>query len=396
MKKLFLSFLVIMCFVLPASSDEKIRMLFVGDIMTHQQQLDAAKYKGKDKTKFNTYDFSNQFRRIKPIIEDSFLVGNLETVFAGTIQNNKKLNYSGYPLFNTPDSLADTLLDLKFDLLTLANNHIFDKGAEGARRTTEVLASKDIQWIGLGLERGISDDVILLEHDNFRLAFINYTYGSNIYPKSSDVRLNIISDDSIQESIKLAKTLSPDIITACFHWGYEYHYTPSVHQRRAAEVSFNSGADLIIGTHPHVLQPVEITFSSEDKVQAVAWSLGNFVSFQRTLPRERTCILSAEFEKDTDSNLTRLTRISIAPIYVNAPGQKRTEITYAGNYEPIISKLDFTGISKQRHKQIKDIGNSILEFMGANVKDVDEFGFYTLWKETSPDIFPLSRRKSPK
>ena len=395
MKKIFLLILSVLLFCETANANEanKIRMLFVGDIMAHQQQLDAAKYKGNDKTKINTWDFSPQFRRIRPMIENAFLIGNLETVFAGA---GKKMNYTGYPTFNTPDSLADTLLDLKFDLLTLANNHIFDKGASGARRTTEVLDSRDITWIGLGLDRGISDDVIVLEHEGFKIAFINYTYGSNIYPKSSDVRLNIISEDAIQKSIELAKTFKPDIITACFHWGYEYHHSPSVHQKKAAEVAFNAGADLIVGTHPHVLQPIEISFSNDDRVRAVAWSLGNFVSFQRTLPRERTCILSVEFEKDEDLGFTRITRVAVAPVYVYAPGQKRTEITYAGSYEPLIKELDFSGISKQQAKKIRDIGNAIIEFLGANVKDIDEYGFYTLWTEISPDIMPISRRKTPK
>ena len=371
----------------------RIRLLFVGDIMAHQQQLDAAKRK-------DSWDFSPQFRRIRPLIENAFLIGNLETTFAGTLQNGRKLSYTGYPMFNTPDSLADNLKDLDFDLLTLANNHIFDKGSDGAKRTTEILDSCDIPWLGLKIENSqTSRDAAILEHDGFKLAFINYTYGSNIfprnYPESSDVKLNIISDDVIQNSIISAKNLSADIITACFHWGYEYHYKPNTQQKHTAEIAFESGANLIIGTHPHVLQPVEIISDDAGNFKSVAWSLGNFVSFQRTLPRERTCILAAEFEKN-DSGFTRLTRISIAPLYVHAPGQKRTEIIYAGSYEPMLDTLDFSGISKQKLRQIRQIGNVILEFMGAKLDDVDDFGFYTLWSEENPDELPISRRKTPK
>ena len=387
-KKIFLlaiALLILKC--LPSEAEIlKARFLFIGDIMTHQQQLDAALRKG------GSYDFSPQFRRVKPLISDSFLVGNLETTFSGT---SKKLKYSGYPLFNTPDALIKVLSeDFKVDLLTLANNHIFDRGAAGARRTVEALNSADIKWIGLGIDDITSNDAVLLENDGIKAAFINHSYGSNLWPKSNDVHLNVISESDLKQSLERAKNLSPDIIIACFHWGNEYHFQPNIHQKKAADISFNNGADLIIGTHPHVLQPVEIRIISGE-VKAVAWSLGNFVSFQRTLPRERSCILAVEVVKDESE--TRISKISAAPLYVIAPGQKRTEVTYAGNDEKVLESLDldFEGLSKTQIKNLRNIGKNVLDFLGAQ-SEIDEYGFYTLWDETSPDILPKSKRKSPK
>ena len=196
-------------------------------------------------------------------------------------------------------------------------------------------------------------------------------------------------------SLERAKKLSPDIIIACFHWGNEYQLKPNIHQKKAAEISFNNGADLIIGTHPHVLQPVEIKIISDD-VKVVAWSLGNFVSFQRTLPRERNCILAVEVVKD-DKGVTRISKVSTAPLYVIAPGQKRTEVTYAGNDEKVLASmdLDFEGLSKNQITKLHNIGKNVLDFLGTQ-DEIDEYGFYTLWDETSPDILPKSRRKSPK
>ena len=390
MRKIILLFLIIfLSFVLCISSEAetKARFIFIGDIMAHKQQLDAAYHKG-------TYDFSPQFRRIRPMLENSFLIGNLETTFSGT---GKKLRYAGYPMFNTPDSLAENLKDLNIDLLTLANNHILDRGAAGARRTVEVLNDLDLKWIGLGIDDVPENDAIVLENDGIRAAFINHSYGSNLYPKSSDVQLNIISEENIAESLERAKNLSPDIIIACFHWGNEYHFSPSIHQKRAAECAFNNGADLIIGTHPHVLQPVEIRVSSIDNsVKAVAWSLGNFVSFQRTQPRERTCILAVEFVKNDDYGRTRISKISVAPLYVVAPGQKRTEVTYAGTDENIINELDFDGLTGNQIEKLRLIGRNVLDFLGADIEESDEYGFYTVWSEFSPDVLPKSRRKSPK
>ncbi|MBQ6435903.1 MAG: CapA family protein [Synergistaceae bacterium] len=394
MRKIFLlTILLLLCETFSATAETRARFLFIGDIMTHQQQLDAAIYKGKNKTLKGTYDFSPQFRRVKKLLEDSFLVGNLETTFSGT---GKKLKYSGYPLFNTPDSLIDVLSDdLKIDLLTLANNHIFDRGAGGARRTVEALYSADIKWIGLGIDYVVSNDAILLENEGIKAAFINHSYGSNLWPKSYDIHLNVISEKDLKISLERAKKLSPDIIIACFHWGNEYQLKPNIHQKKAAEISFNNGADLIIGTHPHVLQPVEIKIISDD-VKVVAWSLGNFVSFQRTLPRERNCILAVEVVKD-DEGVTRISKVSTAPLYVIAPGQKRTEVTYAGNDEKVLASmdLDFEGLSKNQITKLHNIGKNVLDFLGTQ-DDIDEYGFYTLWDETSPDILPKSRRKSPK
>ena len=385
MKKfLALCFMLILC--APAYSETRARFLFIGDIMVHDQQLDAARHKD------GTYDFSASFRRIKPIFSDSFLVGNLETVFAGT---GKRLRYAGFPLFNTPDIFTENLSgDLGVDLLTLANNHIFDRGASGARRTAEVLASADIPHIGLGFGDIPSNDAIILDNNGIRAAFINHSYGSNEWPKSSDVHLNVISSSDIAQSMRRARALSPDVIIALFHWGNEYHHQPNIHQKRAADTAFNEGASLIVGTHPHVLQPVEVRISSGDKTRAVAWSLGNFVSFQRTLPRERSIILAADFVKD-DDGITRLAELSCVPLYVVAPGSKRTEVTYAGDNAEIIEALNFDGLSKSQLRNIRSIGHAVNEFLGAR-KDYDSYGFNILWNEESSDILPKSRRKTPR
>ena len=117
------------------------------------------------------------------------------------------------------------------------------------------------------------------------------------------------------------------------------------------------------------------------------------MSFQRTKPRERSIILSAEFMKG-DDGITRLAGLSSAPLYVVAPGSKRTEVTYAGNNESLIESLDFDGLSKSQVNTLRGIGHSVNEFLGVQ-KAFDGYGFNVLWTEESPDIFPKSRRKSP-
>ena len=381
MKKIFLLMLVMFCSC--AYAETRSRFLFIGDIMVHDQQLAAAWRKG------GTYDFSPSFRRVKPLLKGAFLVGNLETVFAGT---GKRLRYAGFPFFNTPDVFTENLSgDLGVDLLTLANNHIFDRGAEGARRTVAVLNSADIPCIGLGLDDVPSNDAIILDNGGIRAAFINHSYGSNMWPKSSDVHLNVYEDEDIAQSMRRARALSPDVIIALFHWGNEYHYKPNVHQKRAANTAMREGATLVVGTHPHVLQPVDVIVSGD--VKAVAWSLGNFVSFQRTRPRERSMILSAEFVKG-DDGVTRLAGLGAVPLYVVAPGAKRTEVTYAGNNEELMKTLNFEGLSRSQVNNLRAIGRSVNEFLGVQ-KVFDGYGFNVLWREESRDVLPKSRKKSP-
>ena len=395
MRKIFLILILNLILVNAACAEQPARLLFIGDIMAHDQQLKAARNK-------NGYDFTPQFRRVKPLFKDAFTIGNLETVLAG----NKK--YSGYPLFNTPDVLIEDLKSsLGIDCVTLANNHIFDKGEAGARRTAEVLESAGVSWTGLALDikddlgniiKSIkSNDAILLTTQGLKFALVNLTYGSNLKLKQDDVKLNIISHESIKQAVNNAKSLEPDIIIACFHWGNEYHFKPSAHQKDAADYALECGADLIIGTHPHVLQPVEIR-DNFNSPKVIAWSLGNFVSFQRTLPRERSVILAVEFAKDNADGKARITRVSAAPLYVIAPGNFKTEVTYAGFDDVTISKLDFKNISKNNLNKLKSVGRAVLEFLGAaNLDQADEYGFYTLWDETEPDNLPAlnSKRKSP-
>ncbi len=366
------------------------RALFIGDIMAHDQQLDAAATRRNGAVE---WDFAPQFRRVQPLFwGDALIVGNLETTFAGP-----ERGYAGYPLFNTPDSLADALVGLGVHVVTLANNHILDRGAGGARRTVEVLNRAGILWTGLGLDDVPKNDALLVEHGGLRWAFVNYSYGSNRLLSSSDVHLNVISDSAISEGLARARTLSPDIIAACFHWGEEYHFVPSAHQRRAAETALAEGAHLVIGTHPHVLQPMEVSLASSvhgTDARLVAWSLGNFVSFQRTLPRERSCVLAVEVEKAAEDEGARLVRVSVAPTrvaLVPSGGRRRAEVVYAGTG----GSFNHAGLPASELDRTRRAGTRVLDFLGAG-GEPDENGFYTLWSAEDPGRLPIPRLKSPR
>jgi poly-gamma-glutamate synthesis protein (capsule biosynthesis protein) len=357
------------------------RAVFIGDIMVHEQQLDAARYGA-------SWDFKPHFRRVKPLFRESLAVGNLETVFAG---ENKK--FSGYPAFNTPDELADALSDLGVNIVMLANNHILDKGLDAAARTTRVLDDEGILWAGVA-SPDAPDEPLVVEYAGLKWAFVNYTYGSNMPVKpsvSGDLALNVISDGAIVSGLARAGAYEPDITVAFFHWGLEYKHSPTKSQRRTAALSLANSADIVIGAHPHVLQPVEVA-SSDRGYAAVAYSLGNFVSFQRTKPRERSVILAIDVEK-APGGRAGISRVSVAPTWVSArnqAGRRAVEVVYAGTG----GQFNHAGLPAVELAAARSAGGLALEYLGA-AKEPDEDGFYTLWESASPDIIPESGRKSP-
>ena len=391
---LFLLFLLfLLCFSILArtayagdtSGKERARVIFVGDIMAHKEQSEGARRGG-------SWDFAPQFRRVRPLFGDALGVGNLETVFAG-----ERRGFAGYPSFNTPDELAGALADLGVKVVTLANNHILDRGSSGALRTMEVLDQAGILHVGLG----DLDKVLTLEHGGVRWAFVNYSYGSNRALTSRDVHLNVISDAAVAEGLHRARLSSPDIVVTCFHWGNEYQFAPTKRQREIAALSLNMGATLVIGTHPHVLQPVEVVKKDSHRDYGlVAYSLGNFVSYQRTRPRERSVMLAVDVDvgvdldaEKTGGKVVRISRVSVAPTRVSATkpkGRHSIKVVYAGESK----RFNHAGLAEGELKAAQVAGKAVLDFLGAS-ENPDAEGFYTLWDAASPDVLPKSRRKSP-
>ena len=375
--------LTCLLFVPLCDAAERARLVFIGDIMAHDKQLEAA---SGDKG----YDFAPQFRRILPLFYDALVVGNLETVFAG-----EESGFTGYPEFNTPDALAEALVDAGVHAVTLANNHILDRREWGAARTLDVLDDVGLLWTGIVRNADDLNRPLTVDYEGFKIVFLNYTYGSNWPPTknaaSADVLLNIISPETVAAGLAEAKVLSPDLTVACFHWGNEYVFEPTKRDRDIAALCFENGVDLIIGTHPHVLQPIEVR-SADERPRLVVWSLGNFVSNQRTLPRERSVVLAVDIERVKEGGAA-IRRVSIAPTWVSARwtnARRRFEVVYAGLGGP----FNHDGLPAGELKKARTAGELVLAFLGAK-GEPDEQGFYTLWDAVSPDVLPSPGRKSP-
>src|SRR5699024_1458290 len=259
------------------SETTEITISTVGDIMAHDEQ-----YWGAYVEETDSYDFKPVFEHVKPYLEEADLaIGNFETTVAG-----EDRGYTGYPLFNTPDEIVEGVDYAGFDALVTANNHSLDMGAQGVERTVQMLEEADMDVVGT-YEEAPEQRHVIKDVEGVKVALLAFTESMNGMdgPYSDEEIYNMIdvmSEENLIEAIDAAKEDEPDIILTYMHWGSEYVEEPGDSQKHYAQFLADQGVDLIIGSHPHVLQRGENIESSDGGHEAfVAYSLGNFVSNQR-------------------------------------------------------------------------------------------------------------------
>jgi poly-gamma-glutamate capsule biosynthesis protein CapA/YwtB (metallophosphatase superfamily) len=269
----------------------EISLLFIGDVMGHGPQITSA----FDKTT-NTYDYTNCFKYISSEMSDAdYTIANLEVTLAGP-------PFTGYPQFSSPDELAVGCKNAGVDILVTSNNHSCDRGGSGITRTIEVLDSLRILHTGTfkdSTDRK-SNNPLIIEHDCFRLAILNYTYGTNGIPFPAPTIVNLIDKDIIAKDIALAKTKNVDKIIVVTHWGDEYQSNAGTWQINMGQYIFSQGADIIIGAHPHVLQKMvwEKNVDAAGKENLIVYSLGNFVSNQRDRKKDGGAMIKLTLKKE--------------------------------------------------------------------------------------------------
>lgn len=251
-----------------------LHMVFAGDIMGHDTQIVGA-YREDS----GLYDYEPTFRYIRDFISAADVaVGNLEVTLAGP-------PYKGYPQFSSPDALAEETAAAGFDILVTANNHALDRGTKGFTRTLDMLDSLRFLRAGTYYDSLDRDTLypLIFEMNGIRVAMLNYTYGTNGLKIPSPYIVNRIDTALIRRDLHKAKLAGPDYIIALMHWGKEYEREENSTQDALARFLFRHGADAIIGSHPHVVQPVKYLMLAGDTVKTfpVVYSMGNFVSNQR-------------------------------------------------------------------------------------------------------------------
>ncbi|MCI3920373.1 CapA family protein [Paenibacillus sp. TRM 82003] len=282
-------------------------LVAIGDIMMHTPQLPGAYDKETD-----TYDFSSFFAPLKSLFtEADWAFANLETPIAGDDRG-----FRGYPLFNAPVALADALADAGFDVLSTANNHSLDQGFSGIEHTLETLRAKQLIPIGTAATEEASREIAYVEKNGITAGFLSYTYGTNgiPIPKDKPFAVNLIDEARIAADIEKAREGGADAVVVSLHFGQEYQREPSDEQRRVARGAIEAGADLIIGHHPHVVQPYEMyeTTSPDGSKREglIMYSLGNYISNQFGGYKEYGAVLKVAFRKTYQPDGTARTNIA--------------------------------------------------------------------------------------
>lgn len=292
--------------------ETKAKILAVGDIMFHMPQINAAK------TTTGNYDFNPVFRHVKKYIEGADIaLGNFETVTAGD-----ELGFSGFPRFNSP---VDTLIALKntgFDILSTANNHSLDRGKDGIINTINVMNNTGLRNIGTFKDNNRS--LIIEEINDIRIGLLSYTTSLNgldsLLSKEDSYMVNKFDEEKIIEDINYLKEQNVDMIVAYLHWGYEYYEEPTEYQRELGRSLLEQGIDIILGSHPHVVQRSEmINIDGKDKF--IVYSMGNFLSNQRyeTMGNQYTedgVMIEITLNKNFDTNVTSIQEVMFRPTWV--------------------------------------------------------------------------------
>lgn len=275
--------------------NDEAEIVFAGDAMMHQGQLDAGRRSD------GTYDFSEYFTAITPyVLNADYAVVNLETPVSAT------QHYSGYPCFNAPESYVDALAAAGFDMFLTANNHTLDRHDRGLTATVECLSRKRLDHIGTYACRAQRDSVLpcIRNINGIKVGFVNYTYGTNGIEPGRNVVVDYIDRDRIRSDVKAARETGAEIIAACIHWGVEYKLQP--HQSQTSLARFLSeelGVELVIGGHPHVVQPMHMTDLASGEKGLVVYSLGNFISNMKTRDTRGGAVVRVRLRRDDDGKV---------------------------------------------------------------------------------------------
>jgi poly-gamma-glutamate synthesis protein (capsule biosynthesis protein) len=326
----------------------ELKLVFAGDIMGHDSQIASALATGE-----SGYDYKPCFQYLRPYLQEADLVvGNLELTFAGE-------PYKGYPAFSSPDELAAALKWAGFDILVNANNHALDRGRKGLERTINVLESQEIVQTGTfrDPEARTFYYPLVVEKNGIRIALLNYTYGTNGIRDRPPAIVNRIDKDLIREDFRKALTALPDFVLVTIHWGNEYQLKESPEQQELARFLFEQGAHAIIGSHPHVVQPVR----GDGTGNLVVYSMGNLISNQRNRFRDGGILVELTLSRENRA----ISDFAYLPVWVWKPLTKEgTRFTLVPANLDSSSGILSTMSTEDRHKMGLFLEDTRLQMKG--------------------------------
>ncbi len=296
----------------PKSLTKEAKLIAVGDILMHLA-LTRSGYNPQKKT----YNFDHFFQEVKPIIaQGDWAIANLETPVAGP-----EFGYSEFPLFNAPAQIVDAAKKTGFNILTTANNHALDKGEKGVINTIKNVRSRQVALVGTATSAKEAEKILIVNKNNISMAILAYTYGTNgiPIPQGKNYLISLIDENKIIKDIAKARKQGADIVTICLHFGDEYQRQPNAKQKQLVQRLIAAGADIILGNHPHVVQPYQI-FKVRGKdgklrTRVAIYSLGNFIAYQLGNYKDIGVIFSVKIRKRFPEKTVEITQVEAIPTY---------------------------------------------------------------------------------
>ena len=289
----------------PKAQDSKVSIIAVGDNLIHNTRITAGE---KDD---GTRDYNSFYEDISRYVKAADIaVINQETILGGS-----SFEYTGYPEFNTPWEVGDAAINAGFDVFTCATNHALDRRSAGIEKELEYFSKHpEVVHIGTNASEEDYNKITYYEKNGITFALLNYTYGTNGIPLPSDKPyiVNMLDEDKVKKDIRQARQ-NADVVIVFPHWGTENSHTVDEQQKKYVKIFSELGVDIVIGTHPHVLQKVEWVENAETgKKMLVYYSIGNFISHQTNL--SQMCGGMAEITVERKSGEIQITNAKLAPV----------------------------------------------------------------------------------
>lgn len=307
----------------------EVSISMVGDVLMHNPTLKSGLQED------GSYNYDHLFKNVKKHMENTDIsLANQEVILGGT-----DLGISAYPAFNAPQELGDSLVQSGFNTILHATNHTLDKGEKGVDSALTYWKEKHPETTVLGIHESQEDrdQIYIFEKKGFKIAILNYTYGvnGNRIPEDRSYIVDLMDKSQMERDIQKANELA-DYVIVCPHWGTEYVFEATDDQKEWTDFFLKQGVDLVIGTHPHVIEPVEWVEDGENKM-LVFYSLGNFVSCQDKWYRMLGAMANVKLLKDADGNVT-VTEYGVEPLVTHIAGKTEYTTYYLKDYTEELAK----------------------------------------------------------
>ncbi len=359
--------LVFALFAAPGLASTRVTVAAVGDLLMHDSVFNSVK------DSRGAYHFDPVFRYVAPYLaEADYTVANLETKFGGS-----GLGYSGYPRFNCPESLAGTLTRAGVDLLATANNHTMDMGWTGIVKTLEYTEAAGLAHVGTARSQAERDRVFIANVNGVKIAFLNYTESTNgiALPAGRPYAANVLGEAACLAEAGRAKKAGADLVFAVLHFGDEYQRSQNSRQQGIARRLLAGGVDAVIGSHPHVVQPIireSVTVAGRTAGRYAVYSLGNFVSNQRDRYKDSGII--AYFDIEKTSTGTSVVGVRYLPVYVQktyATGKAQFRILPVA---PHITRTSDLGLSAAERGRMDQVWSELHQHLHRPAQGVEPYG----------------------